>query len=107
MSALSTSSFLPRMGPASFTGNLQVESLLVTNALLTPYLLAPEENIELVLRNYWNVAGLSISNATGQVHFPTGITTGLASISENNVPRRHLLFTHNIGMQFRCAMRWG
>ncbi len=87
VSGLSTSSFLPRVGPASFTGNLQVQSMKITHVLLTPYLLAPEENIELCIRNYWNSGGLSISNATGQVHFPTGLTTGMAAIWEGNTQR--------------------
>ena len=71
--------------------------------ILTPLLLAPEENVELCIRNYSNFGGLSISNANGQVYFPTGITTGLACISENNIPTHHLLFTHDLGMNFRCG----
>ena len=67
VSAVSTSSFLPSTGPTSFTGNLNVQSLKITHVLLTPYLLAPEENIELCIRNYWNFGGLTASNATG--HF--------------------------------------
>ena len=103
VSGLSTSSFLPRVGPASFTGNLQVESLKITNALLTPYLLAPAANIDLNIRNYKNLGGLSISNATGQVHVPYGLTTGMAAIWEGNIPARHLRFEHDIGMNFRCG----
>ena len=68
--------------------------------------MAPEQNIELAIRNYGNAGGLSISNATGWVHFPAGITTGLASISEANVPSRYLLFSHDVGMQFRCATNY-
>ena len=103
MSSFSTASFLQSNGPATFTRNLNVQSMKITHVLLTPYLLAPEENIELVLRNYWNFGGLSISNATGQVYFPKGLTTGLAAIYENNVPARHLAFEHDIGMNFRCG----
>ena len=71
--------------------------------LLTPYLLAPEQNIELCIRNYYNFGGRSVSNATGQVHFPTGLTTGMAAIWEGNIPARHLRFEHEIGMNFRCG----
>ncbi len=72
--------------------------------LLTPLLLAPEENVELNIRNYSNFGGLSISNATGRVHIPTGITTGAAGlIQEGNIPVRHLLIDHDIGQKFRVG----
>ena len=47
-------SYLPTVGPASFTGNLQVESLKITNVLLTPHLLAPTAYVDMNIRNYGN-----------------------------------------------------
>ena len=47
-------SYLPTVGPASFVGNMSVESLLITNALLTPYLLAPTATVDMNIRNYGN-----------------------------------------------------
>ncbi len=83
-----------------------LQACKTTGVFLTPLILAPEQNIELAIRNYGNTGGLSISNATGWVHFPAGITTGLASIFENNPPTRNLLFTHDVGMHFRCATNY-
>ena len=95
MSSFSTASFLPTTGPATFTGNLDVQSLKMSHVLLTPYLLAPEQNIELCIRNYFNCGGLSVSNATGQVYFPTGITTGQL-LSRKTTFRRAICFLTTI-----------
>ena len=46
---------------------------------------------------------MSVSNATGQVHFAAGLTTGMAATWEGTAPARHLRFEHDIGMNFRCG----
>ena len=105
VSAFSTSSFLPDPTYVTYiTGNLNIHSMKAKYVLLTPLLLAPEENVELNIRNYSNFGGLSISNATGRVHIPSGLTTGSAGlIQEGNIPVRHLLIDHDIGTKFRVG----
>ena len=98
-------SYLPTVGPASFTGNLQVESLKITHVLLTPYLLAPTEYVDMNIRNYGNFGGLSISNATGAVHIAAELTVGttgsIAEVTTGGV--RALRFVHDIGTNFVCG----
>ena len=53
VSAFSTSSFSSNTGLVTFiTGNLNIQSMKVNHVLLTPYLLAPAEDIELNIRNF-------------------------------------------------------
>ena len=55
VSAFSTSWFLPNTELVTFiTGNVNIQSMKAKHVLLTPLLLAPEENVELNIRNYWN-----------------------------------------------------
>ena len=42
------------------TGNLNIQAMKATNVILTPIILAPEENVELAIRNYWIAGGLSV-----------------------------------------------
>ena len=88
------------------SGNLTAQTITTTGTISTPLIQAPEANVELSIRNFNNVACLSLSNATAWVHFQAGLTTGMASTSEANVPTRFLLLSHDIGMQFRCATNY-
>ena len=86
------------------TGSLNIHSMKAKYVILTPLLLAPEENVDLNIRNYSNFGGISISNANGRVHVPSGLTTGSAGlIQEGNLPVRHLLIDHDIGQKFRVG----
>ncbi len=77
VSAFSSTGFLPDPTYVTYiTGNLNIHSMKAQYVMLTPLLLAPEENIELAIKNYGAWGGLSISNANGRVHIPTGLTTG-------------------------------
>ena len=58
VSAFSTSAFLPATNMATWiTGNLNIQSMKANHAILTPLLLAAEENGELAIRNYGNWGG--------------------------------------------------
>ena len=108
VSAFSSTSFLPETTYATWvTGNLNIQAAKATHVFLTPLILAPEQNIELCVRNYSNLGGLSISNATGNVHIPTGLTTGSAGlILEGNIPIRHLLIDPDLGQKFRVGTNY-
>ena len=77
VSALSNTGFLPDTTLVTWiTGNVEIKSMRVQHVLLSPLLLAPAENVELAIRNYWNGGGLSVSNANGRVSVASGITLG-------------------------------
>ena len=75
LSAFSRTGFMSQASYVTWvSGNLNIQAAKVSYVFLTPLILAPEENADISIRNYGASGGLTISNSTGIVNFPSGAT---------------------------------